>query len=228
MSGMIAAATVSTIAGALISSEATSSAADQQAEAAANAERTQRVQYEQTRSDLAPYREAGTNALNQITALNQPGADYSAFFNSPDYKFAFDEGTRALDRSAASRGRLFSGGQVRGAQQFGQGLASQQFGNYYNRLANMAGSGQNAANTTGSLGANFANQVGQNQLYAGEARAQGAIGQGNAITGGINNALYTFGRFGGGGGYNPNTPSYTPDYFAPGGTIGGSGPVFLG
>ncbi|KKK74367.1 hypothetical protein LCGC14_2884500, partial [marine sediment metagenome] len=65
----------------------------------------------------------------QISAAQAGGSapDYSAFYKSPGYDFRFQEGTRAIDRSAAARGQLMSGGIVRELTRYGQGLASSEF-----------------------------------------------------------------------------------------------------
>lgn len=137
----------------------------------------------------------------------QPGGgmnpgNFEAFFNSPDYQFTRDQGLQALDRSAASRGRLYSGSQMNAAQQFGQGLASQQYGNWFNRLSSLAGAGQSATNQVGQYGQNYANQAGQNYLTAGGAQASAYGNRANALGGFIGDAAYGYGRgmFGGGGG----------------------------
>jgi hypothetical protein len=129
--------------------------------------------------------------------------------NNPQYQFLLKQGQQALDRSAAARGMGYSGAQMKAAQQFGQGLASQQyekeydraaqeFGNYYNRLAALAQGGQQAATTASQLGGQYGQNVGgtlgtlssqlQNNIgQLGNARASGYIGQANAITGGLQN-----------------------------------------
>ena len=168
----------------------------------------QRYMYDQNRADQAPYRQIGTAALGQLGALYGIGPDgkptgqpanFDQFTNSPDYQFAFDQGLNALDRSAASRGRLFSGAQMQGAQRFGQGLASQQYGNYANRLASLAGIGQSATNQLGQYGQNYAGQVGQNNALAANAQASSYMNTANAIGGGINDLAYGYGRMRGGG-----------------------------
>lgn len=178
-------------------------AADAQRSAARSSNKLQRYIYDTNRADQAPYRQIGTQALQQLGSLygfsstgpaGQPSGNFDAFKNSPDYQFAFDQGLQALDRSAASRGRLYSGAQMQGAQQFGQGLASQQFGNYFNRLSGLAGIGQTATNQLGQAGQNYANNVGQNNLYAGNAQASSYINRGNALSGFVNDAAYGYGR----------------------------------
>jgi hypothetical protein len=202
----------------LFGSRAASKAADTQAAAADRAAELQQQQYEQTRADQAPYREAGYNALAQMqrTAGNVPGAfkfgagDYQA---DPGYAFRLSEGQKALDRSAAARGGLISGGALKAAQRFGQEMGSQEFGNAYNRAltgyntgvasenqlynrqAGLAGIGQTSANLVGQAGQNYATNVGNLMTGAGAAQAAGQVGVANAITGGLGTYLnYTQGN----------------------------------
>jgi hypothetical protein len=134
-----------------------------------------------------PYTGNGTatvgNALaggSATPAANSP--DYSDFFNSPDYQFALQQGTQNLDRSAASRGRLYSGGYGQDLVSFGQGLASQQLNTYTNRLANLANVGQTAGGDLNRLGANYATNYGNNLNNAAAARASGYAANANAAS----------------------------------------------
>lgn len=121
--------------------------------------------------------------------------DMSAFFQSPGYQFRRDEGTRGLERSAAARGGAFSGNALRALAEFNSGLASNEFGNYFNQLASIAGIGQTATNQTAAYGAQTAANAGQNALAAGNARASGIIGQGNAIGQGISDLAGAYGYY---------------------------------
>lgn len=53
--------------------------------------------------------------------------------NDPGYKFAVDEGRRARDASAASRGSLRTGAQARSLDAYGQAMGAQQYSNVYGR-----------------------------------------------------------------------------------------------
>ncbi len=152
----------------------------------------------------------------QIATAMQGGGeapDYSAFFKSPGYEFRLEEGTRALDRSAAARGMLMSGGHTRELTRYGQGLASNEFNSYANRLASMAGIGQTATQATGALGSAASGQVGrqtnalgQTIMAGGTAQAGGIVDSNNAMLGGFQGALGSIGGaiqnypWGGGGG----------------------------
>ena len=149
----------------------------------------------------------------QIATAMQAGGgspDYSAFYQSPGYQFRLDEGTRAVERSAAAKGKLMSGGLARELTSYGQGLASSEFNSYANRLASMAGLGQTATQYTGQLGASAAGQYGQTSaqlgqtiMSGGQAQASGYVGSSNAMMQGyegVADALSNWGGASGGGG----------------------------
>lgn len=117
--------------------------------------------------------------------------DMSVFFESPDYQFNLAEGQKAIDRSLAARGRSLSGAGVKEGIRYASGMASNEFGNFYNRLASIAGIGQAATNSTATAGMNAANQTGAAMMYGGNARASAYLNQGQAaanMAAGINNA----------------------------------------
>lgn len=156
-------------------------AAGAQKDASKKAIEEQRRQFDLTRSDQMPWLQAGQGALSNLQKLNS--GDFSAFTQSPDYQFALDEGFKAMDRSAASRGRLYSGGYGQDLTKYGQGLATQNYGNYYNRLAGMAGVGQTTASNLGQLGQNMANSIGNQYNQIGAARASAYQGYNQALNG---------------------------------------------
>jgi len=114
----------------------------------------------------------------------------------PGYAFRVKEGVKALDRSAAARGGLLGGNQLRGLTQFGQDYGSQEFNNAFNRfqtersniynnLAGIAGIGQTSANTVSGAATNLGNALGESAINAGNARASGYMGSANAISNAI-------------------------------------------
>jgi hypothetical protein len=177
----VGAAAVTVVGGAIANNQS-----NKAAKGAANAQiAAQQQQYDQTRQDLAPYRQAGESALPLLQQLN--GGNYSGFLGSPDYQAAYSQGIGALDNSAASRGALFSGGHEQDLAQFGSGLASQYLGNYRGSLFNMAQLGSNAATQTGQFGANAATNSG-NALAGyynqrGDNNSQFAAGTAGALNG---------------------------------------------
>lgn len=173
---------------ALIGSNASRSAANTAAAASDRSAEAQLAMFQQNREDLAPYRAAGTQGLAQFQESIGP-----SFQQSPGYQFAFDEGRRAIDQNASARGMLNSGARLRELTRFGQGMANQEYGNYQNRLASLAGIGQSATGQTAQLGANAASAAGNAYQQAGQAQAAGGIGAANAYLGGANAGIGLYG-----------------------------------
>lgn len=117
--------------------------------------------------------------------------DFSAFYASPDYKFALDEGMRGTEQVLAKRGLTGSGAELKALTRFGQGLATQHLGNYTNRLASLAGVGQSATQQLGSLGVATGQGIGAAQQNAADARASSYLNTGAAV----NNVANTFGQY---------------------------------
>jgi hypothetical protein len=198
------------LAGGAIAAGGAKKAARAQEQAARDAQAANERALERQIGLQEPFRQAGLTAQEQIMQLLGIGGDASAagygslakpfsqtdFEQDPGYAFRQAEGMRALERSASARGNLLSGGTLRGIQRFGQDLASQEYGNAFNRyqiersarlnpLQSLMGSGQSATNvTTGNIGQSSQNQQ-ANILGAGQARASGYVGQANALSGAL-------------------------------------------
>ena len=155
----------------------------------------QRRQYDTTRADFAPWRQAGSSALDLLSrayGLNGQAPDQSAFTASPGYQFRFNEGIRGIDRGAAARGLLHSGAAVKAEQRFGEGLAASEFGDWWNRLSGVAGVGQSAVGSTAQAGQNAANNITNAYTQQGNARASSYDNTGSAINSGVNNVLFAY------------------------------------
>lgn len=181
---------------------ATQQAADLQAQAAREAQALQERIYEESVARQKPFLETGTEFFNRLAALQRGGAEGAQNFLQMDsgYQFRLSEGLKALDRQAAARGGLISGAALKAAQRYGQDVASQEFGNAYNRLASMANVGPQAAGVMSNLGQTYATNVGNLGLGAAQAAGQGLmgaaqargssyIGGANALTGGLGSYL---------------------------------------
>jgi hypothetical protein len=131
------------------------------------------------------------------------------FKQDPGYQFRLNEGMRGLENSAAARGGLLSGGFARDALSYGQDMASQEYMNVYNRLANIAGIGQvgyqGALGATGAAGQQMVGAAG-GIGNAGAYRGQGYMGQGNAWQNAIGQFATLYGMFGQGGGTKSTQP----------------------
>lgn len=144
---------------------------------------------------LSPTSASGSQpntSLGSFGSLSQPyGQTFSAPTglteqNDPGYQARLKMGTDALERSAAARGGVLTGGTAQAENQYAQDYASNEYNNVYNRalqnfntnynvwsndqsnqfnrLAALAGVGQTAANTLGSEGNAAANNVSSNLL----------------------------------------------------------------
>lgn len=196
--------------GASKQASAAKSAAATTAAATDQATQLQREMFQQTREDQAPWRQAGVNALAEMqrTAGNVPAAfsfTNQQMYQDPGYAFRLSEGQKALDRQAAARGGLISGGALKAAGRYGQDMASQEYQNafnraftgygtdvarenqLYNRQASLAGIGQTSTNLVNQAGQNYASNVGNalmNQgANAGNAAMAGANAWNSALTG---------------------------------------------
>ena len=122
------------------------------------------------------------------------------FKADPGYAFRLSEGQKALDRSAAARGGLISGGALKAATRYGQDMGSQEYANAFNRyqteraallnpLQSLAGVGQSTAQQIGTSGQQMASNVGESYQNAANARASGYVGTSNALTGALGTGL---------------------------------------
>lgn len=148
------------------------------------------------RADLAPFREGGTqafNALNYEMGLGDRPDGYTGYSMSPYGNYLMDTGRDSIEAGAAYRGSLNSGATMKALEQFRQGIAGADRNSYMDRLGGMAASGQNAAAQTAAAETNNLNALATAYGNIGNAQAAGAIGQGNALAGAINNGIGIWG-----------------------------------
>jgi hypothetical protein len=185
----------------LFGANAASKAADTQAGAADRAAELQYKMYQENVARQQPFLEAGVGALNKLTAA----ADYKPFGMDqykadPGYAFRLGEGQKALDRQAAARGGLISGGALKAAARYGQDMGSQEYMNAFNRyqtersamlnpLQSLAGVGQTTASNLGSAGQSYGAGAGEAYMGGANARASGYVGGANALTSGLGSYL---------------------------------------
>lgn len=140
------------------------------AQQAADADRAeQQRQFDITNANYEPFRQAGLGALGRQEAyLN---GDMSGFLDSAQYKGAYTQGLGTLDRSAAARGALYSGGTDADRITFGANLATQFGDNYWGKLAAQANQGYNTTGQLASYGQAMANRNGETGFGVANARA---------------------------------------------------------
>jgi len=185
----------------LLGASAASKAADTQAGAADRAAELQYKMYQENVARQQPFLEAGVGALNKLTAA----ADYKPFGMDqykadPGYAFRLSEGQKALDRQAAARGGLISGGALKAAARYGQDMGSQEYTNAFNRyqteraallnpLQSLAGVGMTTANILGNAGQSYGTNAGEAYMGGANARASGYVGGANALTSALGSYL---------------------------------------
>lgn len=148
----------------------------------------------EARAAYAPYEQAGSGAINKLgdILVDNELDPNEVIRQTPGYKFQFEEGQRALERSQASRGMLNSGQTGRALAEYGQNMASTAYDTYINRLGQLAGIGLGAVG--GRINAEMGTtsmQVGAG-MNAGMAQAQNQLGMfegfanaGNAAAGNL-------------------------------------------
>ncbi len=191
-------------------------ASKSESDAAEKAAETQMAMYQQTRTDLAPWRATGQEGmynLADIMGISTPGRDPSARFGEyarpitreqvqldPGYEFRRGEGEQAIERAQAARGNFFAGQAGKELARYGQDYASGEYGkayertrgereNYFSRLFGISEAGRGAAGQTGQIGASAARGAGSAYMAGGEARGAGYTGAASAINQGIGNYL---------------------------------------
>ena len=191
----------------LLGSQAAGKAADVQADAANRSADLQYKQYQENVTRQKPFYDVGVNALPELVqASKYTPFTMDKFQQDPGYAFRLKEGQKALDRQAAARGGLISGGALKAATRYGQDMSSQEFTNAFNRyqienqaklnpLQSLTGMGQTTAQQIGAAGQNMAGNVGEAYMGGANARASGYVGGANAITSGLGTYLnYTQGN----------------------------------
>lgn len=193
--------------------------------ASQNALNFQEGQWNTEQADLAPWLKGGQQGLQALLSglgigpntggaqgvgygsLSAPPPTGLTYQNDPGYQARMQLGEQALQQSAASRGNLLTGGTAEAVNAYGQAFGSNEYQNVfnryetqqqgeYNRLAGLAGAGQNAANTLGQLGQGASNNVTSNLLgtagaisqqnsNAAAANASGIVGSANAWGGAL-------------------------------------------
>ncbi len=145
----------------------------------------QRRQFDLNRQDLAPFRQGGVDALGRLDQLNQ--GDFSGFFTSPGFEFVREEGLRGIENRFSASGGALSGNALRRLTEFNSGLASQEFGNFFNRNLAQAGLGQTATQAGVQAGTGISGNISNALVQGGNARASGVLGVNQAIQGGLSN-----------------------------------------
>lgn len=121
------------------------------------------------------------------------GQAYGGFRATPGYNFRVGQGNQSINALANVRGGLHSGRTLQDLATFNQNIASEEYGGFMNRLAGLSDQGLGAATLQNTAGQNAAAGVSNALGAQANARAAGAVGVGNAISGTMNNLGGVFG-----------------------------------
>lgn len=194
------------VGGSYISGRMAQKGAQTQADAMRESAAYQKQMFDIQNEQQRPYREIGYSALKDISAMKpyltkQFGQEDFQAGIDPSYNFRLAQGNLATTNLANQAGGLIGGNALQGLTNYGQNLASTEFGNAFNRfqtqrsniynnLASIAGLGQTSLGQTGQLASTTSQGVGGAIAGAGSAIGAGQVAMGNALGSG----LQTFGN----------------------------------
>ncbi|CAB4161272.1 hypothetical protein UFOVP773_41 [uncultured Caudovirales phage] len=154
--GGAAISSIASLVGAGMTADAAKKAAQGIADSNASSNQLMAQINAQNQARQEPFYQAGLKALPAYSQGVMPGGNLVRPFSNadfqadPGYGFRLSEGMKTLENSAASRGNLLSGATLKGIQKYGQGLASQEYQNAYNRYTGDQATQRNAlASLTG-------------------------------------------------------------------------------
>lgn len=142
------------------------------------------------RGTYDPYTAVGRQGAGLLGAYTGPGqftpTTQADMANDPSYAWRVAQGQQGLERSAAARGTLLTGGTAKALERYRQGEASQEFGNIDQRrrtdfLTNEGQRQQGFQNSMGMMDFGYGAQQGRNasdQWYMGNIANQRNIGAG--------------------------------------------------
>ena len=146
----------------------------------------------------SPYEQGGLESFNKMREFDneQDPTGQQLLDEDPGYKFRMDEGTKALEGSAAARGGLLSGAALKEMGRYSQGLASQEYDaasgrrrqkrmDRWGRLSDLTGIGTSARDQLSRSRSGYTNSMAGNRLDLGNAEAASKMGQLGAIGRGI-------------------------------------------
>jgi len=212
--GMVGAAAITTVGGIMSANKASKGASQASAQQQAAIDKATKLEQ--------PVVDATMPALNTLSQGFAPGGEFTKKFtmadatNSPAEQHALQQGTQAIQNSAASKGGLLGTNTLQGLEEFGQSNAAQFQNQAFNQwlaerqqqiggLSGLAGAATGAVENQANL-----------QLGKGAAQASGTVGQANAASGAIGDISGQLGAIAGlfGSKNQAPVPSYSPSAVA--------------
>lgn len=134
-------------------------------------------------TDLFSSASKGANAYADATGANGPEGNARATANfqaNPGYQFSLDQGLQAIDRGAAAKGLNTSGNLLTAEQQYGTGLANQNYQQYVQNLSPFLGQQTSAAGGIATVDTGQGNALNTSYGNQGNLAFNTATGVGNA------------------------------------------------
>lgn len=178
----------------LLQSNANRNALNSQTNATNSANALQKYFYDQNRADNMPLLDTRNQALG---GLNKLISNPNSITSDPGYQFGLSQGVQGVDRSAASKGGLYSGATLKALSRYGTDYGQTKLSDSFGRLSGAAGLGNIATSSNTAAGANYANQAGNNLTSLGNAQGASAINTGNIWGNALNGAISAYNRQGG-------------------------------
>ena len=129
-------------------------------------------------NDPGQIAQAGTPAVSAQDAANNA---FTQFHNSDGYQFRLGQGLNAVNTNHALRGSFESGAAAKELNNYAQGQASNEFGNYVGMLQNQQGVGLSGANALAGVGTDYGKNVSSNNNNAAQVASNAAMSSGNAF-----------------------------------------------
>ncbi len=158
---------------------------------------------QQQREDARPATEARNKSLEQLQRYLLDGGEYSKPVSVGDvtqeagYQFGMQQGQQGINNQLAARGMRNSGAALKAAARFGNDYGTTKYDQAFNRvianrsavlnpLQSLAGLGQTGMAGLGQASQNYGNNVSNNALQLGNARAASGIAQGSQYANALN------------------------------------------
>jgi hypothetical protein len=136
-----------------------------------------------------------SEAKSYAEANKTGGKEYGGYTQSPMAKYLMEEGVDSIQGSAAAGGGLFSGATLEALEGNRRNVIGADTQDYFSKLFGLSNMGMAAAGNQAGAGSAYANNVGQLQMGAAQARGQGYMGAANAFSGTIGDLAGTYGYF---------------------------------
>lgn len=222
---------------AALSNKGAKTAANAATKSTAETNALQREIYSSNKTTLTPFINSGVGANKQIDGLlktNPFNYDPGQFEADPGYQFRLQQGMQGVQQANAASNTRLSGSAQKALLGYGQGMAAQEYGNWWNRdqsriagennvqtsylnaLGGQQATGLSAGNALAGVGTQYAGQVGQNNQWqanqVGNAALVNGNNQANLIGGVANMAGNALGQWAAGRGssYNSNGSPIIP------------------